>query len=271
MEKKENNLYWRALRDVAKKINAIHAATIAESSPLIVDATVQHLSDFKELNEMLHPVSLLKTGGNRTFVFLTGHQLFSQPYPKGLVGDIIYGQQNCNFCLVKDFTCSWFSNGLLGCNENILEVGPWITNFLNTHSLNADYVGGFSSGAYSAIVVGTQIGAKKVFAFGAQTRIDKGTVSFFSKSNPWTDAALFEANTFSIPVDLVDFLSEHRNLPEIHLVVGAECDTDLQAAERLSVFDSVHIHKIDGCFDHQVLFYMRKNGLLKDFFNLHIS
>jgi hypothetical protein len=239
-------------------------------SPVVVANYESSRDSLTKLNQILHPISLIKNKSSKTFVFLSGHQLFSQPYPKNLAAEILSNDLGCNFCFVKDFTCSWFSRGILGLTPDLQSSSTWLREFLASHSLRADYVGGFSSGAYAAIVTGVHMEARKIFAFGAQTIINNDVIAAYSNNNPWTEASLFDTQKFTIPVDLVDFLGSFKKLPEIHLFVGAECDSDIQHAERLSAFDAVTVHRIAGVSDHQVLNHMLRKGLLRDFFSRNL-
>lgn len=252
-----------SLRDIAAKLNFLQEQIIlSKISPNHYQADP---SDFPLL-----PVTLNRSSAKQTLIFFMGHNLWKNGYPKSLANTLMSFGDGYNLCLVRDFKNCWYSEGLLGLTKSLDETGSWLVKYLKEKSLSPDMVAGFSSGAYAAIILGVTMGAKRIFAFGAQAYLDKHIISLFSSKNPHTPLATLEKGISGIPLDLSDFLEKIEESPEINLVVGEKSEFDLAHANRLSRFKNVKIHVIPGCSNHQVLGFMLKNGLLTAFLESNV-
>ncbi|MCW5736186.1 MAG: hypothetical protein KIS73_18800 [Enhydrobacter sp.] len=166
------------------------------------------------------------------------------------------GHDDISIFYAKDFYQCWYQRGLLGLSTDVPGTVDYLRNLLGAGADRA-VTFGTSAGGFAAILFGVLLGARKVVAFGPQTRLDRRVYKRFRT----VDSRKRDVELDSDFLDLRAVIERSQFGGTIEVHYGIDNMVDREAAEHLGGLPGVELigHPHDG---HQLARIMRDDGSL---------
>lgn len=177
-----------------------------------------------------------------------------------------------NKVFFRDFSQSWYQNGLPGVGKNIYDIRDYINSKIAQLNPSEVFFVGNSMGGYAAILFSTLVGSSQAIAFAPQTFISPFK-RWKHRDSRWTKQVL---KTYRLSIfkehywDLQLLLDKHPDSANIHIFVSQKHELDFVHANQLRPFNKVKIHEYD-VGGHALVKYLRDAGKLPEILTLKID
>ena len=168
-----------------------------------------------------------------------------------------------NKIFLRDFTQSWYQNGLPGLGQNVFEIAEYLAGKIRqVNPVEVCFVGN-SMGGFAAILFATLIGSGTAIAFAPQTFISPiGKLRHLDLRWPkQIMATYFTTLTKRHVWDLKALLSANQSMAKIEVHVSTKDRLDLMHARRLRRVSGTTIHEYD-VGGHALVRHLRDEGRL---------
>lgn len=168
-----------------------------------------------------------------------------------------------NKIFLRDFTQSWYQNGLPGLGRNVFEIAEYLAEKIRqVNPVEVCFVGN-SMGGFAAILFATLIGSGTAIAFAPQTFISPiGKLRHIDLRWPKQIFSTYFTTLSKRHVwDLKALLAANQNTPKIEVHVSTKDRLDLMHARRLRGVSGTTIHEYD-VGGHALVRHLRDAGKL---------
>ena len=204
---------------------------------------------------------LICPGSNVLYLFFGGIQagIAIPPFEFYKASGII----NENKIFLRDFSQSWYHEGLHGISGDIDSTALYIENAINEMDPEKLYFVGNSMGGYAAILFHTLLGKGEAIAFAPQTFISSELRKKY-KDERWPEQI---SRMLSLPAtkteahDLGELLLKRKSGCKIAIFVARNNALDLLHAAHVKKCPGVHVYELD-VGGHQLVRVLRDEGKL---------
>ncbi len=209
----------------------------------------------------------LSDKGNNLYVFFGGIAagIAMPPFEFYNASKIIHEHK----IFIRDFSQSWYQNGLLGLTNDIHSTARLIKNRIDEISPDDVFFVGNSMGGYAAILFSTIIGVGEVIAFSPQTFISP-VLRFKHKDARWKKKInnTYIRSIFKPKVwDLRNLLLRADSNRKISIHVSRDDRLDYIHALHIADIKGVKIFEYDGG-GHNVVKLLRDQGRLPEIMSI---
>ena len=170
-----------------------------------------------------------------------------------------------NKIFFRDFSQSWYQNGIPAVGEDVVEICKYLTEKIRTLTPAEIFFVGNSMGGYAAILFATLIGSGTAIAFAPQTFISPSCkLRHFDMRWPKQTLKTY-FRTLNKPRfwDLKALVTNQKSSAKIEIYVSTKDRLDIAHARRLSGANGVTLHEFD-VGGHALVRHLRDAGLLSD-------
>ena len=175
-----------------------------------------------------------------------------------------------NKIFLRDFTQSWYQNGLPGLGKDVFETSNYFAEKIRQVNPVDVYFVGNSMGGFAAILFATLIGSGTAIAFAPQTFISPiGKLRHLDLRWPKQIATTYLTTLAKRHVwDLKPLLTSNQSAARIEIHVSTKDRLDLMHAQRMRGVGRTTIHEYD-LGGHTLVRNLRDNGRLSGILQGH--
>ena len=232
------------LRKTQNKLKDLNLKLLSVQSSVISKDTIPKISPVEFISNKNSDVAVYSFGGMETRLGMPPAE-FMRSLESFDVEQVFF----------KDFFQCWYQKGLLSYTDNLIDTIEWLKNFKKENGHEKVITVGTSAGAYAAIVFGVAIKARKIIAFGPQTKIETKIKNRLEIKKQWYD-------THKLFLDLNVFLSNQKEIPPIEIYFGEQCLPDKVEAENIENYKEVCLYPVKDTHSHAISKVLKDRGEL---------
>ncbi|MBI9015787.1 MAG: hypothetical protein JEZ07_00865 [Phycisphaerae bacterium] len=176
---------------------------------------------------------------------------------------------NQNKLFVRDFSQTWYQNGLEGIAKDIYGIGDYVKETIQQLQPEKVYYIGNSMGGFAAIAMAAMTGHGKAIAFAPQTFI--GPLKRIRHwDRRWQGRMLATWKTSFYRKHIYDLLKHLKSNPgdySVDIYVSSNHRRDLAHSNNIKNLKNVNVHEYD-IGGHQLVKHLRDNGQLADILSM---
>ena len=172
---------------------------------------------------------------------------------------------DANKIFIRDFSQSWYQNGLPGVGRNIFSIVDYIQNKIKKINPEKVFFVGNSMGGYAAIAFSCLIGFGEAIAFAPQTFISP-ILRLSHKDDRWKRqiGLAYRRSLFKRKVwDLKPLLIRSNGSNKVSIFVSKTDRLDLVHANHIAGLHGVNVYEFDGG-GHDIVKLLRDEGKLAE-------